>query len=185
MVGQAAGTRIGGVQAGATPAMGGTGGIGVSDGLMALASTAASGLDLMMPGAGQAAQTGMKLANRAIQYGSQLAGIGISGLMETFLPTGGSELANSGWLPRIIGGIAGAKPALPNVAGGKSGTGQDGIQPPLDPAQITQHGQGGPPGPNITNNVEYNANKQTEDQNGNHLTYQLSQLATGGMAGIP
>lgn len=70
----------------------------------------------MAPGAGQAAQVGIKLANRAIQYGAQVAGIGASGLMETFLPRGGSELANKSWLTKIAGGIAGARPAIPNLA---------------------------------------------------------------------
>ncbi|SLH42994.1 phage tail tape measure protein [Mycobacteroides abscessus] len=109
-------SRIGGVE----PASGtGKGGVGMTPGgtLDTAMGLAASGLDLLAPGAGQAAQTGMKLANRAIEYGSQVAGIGVQGLMDTFLPTGGSELANKSWLTKIVGGIAGAAPALPNMAG--------------------------------------------------------------------
>ena len=105
---------------GVTPASGtGQGGVGMTPGgtLDTAMGVAASGLDLLAPGAGQAAQTGIKLANRAIQYGGQVAGIATQGLMETFLPTGGSELANNNWITRLVGGLAGAAPALPNVAG--------------------------------------------------------------------
>jgi hypothetical protein len=77
------------------------------------------------------AATGIKLANRAIQYAGQVAGIGVQGLMETFLPTGASELANNSWFTRIIGGLAGAAPALPNVAG-KSPS-------PVSPTQMAQN----------------------------------------------
>lgn len=110
-------SRIGGVE----PSSGGSGkgGFGITPGgtIDTAMGVAATGLDLLAPGAGQAAQTGMKLANRAIQYGGQVAGIATQGLMDTFLPTGGSELANKSWLTKILGGIAGAAPALPNMAG--------------------------------------------------------------------
>jgi hypothetical protein len=151
--------------------MGGTGGVGMTPGgtLDTALNVAASGLDLLAPGAGQAAQTGIKLANRAIQYGGQLASIGVSGLMETFLPTGGSELANGGWLPRIIGGLAGAAPALPNVAGGKNGG-----QGPLTPEQANQGG--GQPGGGNNIDVQYNSYNQTEDSNVDHLNSQLARL---------
>ncbi|MCV7255348.1 hypothetical protein H7J86_24600 [Mycobacterium hackensackense] len=133
-VGAAAGTPLGGLP----PVNGsGGGGVGISgDGAIGMAMQAGGmALDMMAPGAGQAAQTGMKLINRAIEFGSQAAGIGVSGLMETLLPTGGSQLANSSWFTKIAGGIAGAGMALPNTAG-QSAAAMAGKpdQSPVDPA---------------------------------------------------
>lgn len=112
--------QYGGVEP-ATGAPGG-GGIGISgDGAIGMAMQAGGlALDAMAPGAGQAAQMGMKLINRTIEYGGQAAGIGVQGALDTFLPWGGSELASNNWLTRIAGGIAGAAPALPNMAGKSS-----------------------------------------------------------------
>jgi hypothetical protein len=91
-------------------------GPGLGGGAMDAAMMAAGGLDLIAPGAGQAAQTGMKLINRTIQFGGQLAAIGASGLMETFMLSGGIDPMKT--LPgRLIGGFAGARPATPNQAG--------------------------------------------------------------------
>lgn len=82
---------------------------------------AAGGMGSMFGGqAGAAvAQMGMELANRAVAFGGQAASIGVSGLMETFLPSGDSPESSIGnsWLGRIAGGLAGAAPALPNLAG--------------------------------------------------------------------
>lgn len=117
-VGGGAGTRIG--AAVSPPAGMGAGGIGITPG--GTLDTAIGIGASMLPGAGQAAQTLVKLGNRAIQYGGQVAGIGAQGLMETFLPTGGSELAQNNWLTRIVGGLAGSAPTLPNVAGDKQPT---------------------------------------------------------------
>lgn len=113
---------------------------GTMDTALNLAATA-------FPGVGQAAATGMKLANRAVQYGGQVAGIAMEGLMQTFLPTGGSELANNSWLTRLVGGLAGAAPALPNIAGG--GEGQAGVPPGAQQVMQQTPGVGtGPlPGP--------------------------------------
>jgi hypothetical protein len=114
------------------------------------------------------------LANRAIQYAGQVAGIGVGGLMETFLPTGGSELANSNWLTRIAGGIASAAPQLPNVAGGTPG--------PNDPGLQTVHqGTGAPPGPQVT--VNYQNNGAPEDRAGYDLSKNLEAMNYTGMAG--
>ncbi|MGJ6126313.1 hypothetical protein QN239_27430 [Mycolicibacterium sp. Y3] len=131
-VGASAGTTpIGGL---APPNGTGSGGIGMNGGGALGMAMQAGGMaaDLMMPGMGQAAQTGAKLVNRAIEFGSQAVGIGASGLIESLLPTGGSQLANSSWLTKIAGGIAGAGMALPNTAGqsaaamaGKPGPGGD------------------------------------------------------------
>lgn len=174
-IGSAAGTgptRIGGIE---PPSGTGSGGFGITPGgtIDTAIGLAASGLDIMAPGAGQAAQTGIKLANRAIQFGGQVAGIGMQGLMQTFLPTGASELANNNWATRLIGAAAGAAPALPNLAGKSAST------EPLQPNQVDpntqQHGQGQgqPPGP-IT--VNYEANNQTEDRSGADLTWHLGNM---------
>lgn len=172
----AAPTRIGGL----APVGGsGGGGIGIqSGGLVDMAIQAGGmGLDMMAPGAGQAAQLGIKLGARAAEYAGQAAGIGVQGLMETFLPTGGSELANSNWLTRIAGGLAGAAPALPNMAG--KGQGGQLENPNGEQGQ----GQGGQqqPGMNIEK-LEYNNQNATEDRAGKDLTYHLgSMYAAPGM----
>jgi len=117
----------------------------------------------MAPGAGQAAQVGIKLANRAIQYGAQVAGIGASGLMETFLPTGGSQLASNSWLTKIAGGIAGARPAIPNLAGGA------GAQA-MQPGQGKEGGNQGETGAGQTNNITIN---QASAHPANDVTHAL------------
>lgn len=168
-------TRIGGL----APAAGtGSGGIGMTGGgaLDTAISAGAAGLDMLAPGAGQAAATGSKLVNRAIEYGGQVAGIGVQGAMETFLPTGGSELANNNWLTRIVGGIAGAAPALPNLAG-KSPAAEDvsGIDPAAAAqGQIVQ--KGGDTTINVTNQ------RANEDGTGRDIAYhQMAANAGPGM----
>jgi len=86
------------------------------DGLMAAAGAA----DLMMPGAGAAAKIGIQVLNRTVGYAAQNAGILASGLGE-FLTVGDNPKGSpgAGWLGKLAGGIAGAAPALPNLAGGK------------------------------------------------------------------
>lgn len=162
---QGSGVQIGGL---APPGAvgGGGGGIGITPG--GSVDSAIGAAASMFPGVGQAAQTGMKLANRAIQYAGQVAGIGMSGLMETFLPTGGSELANNSWLTRIVGGLAGAKPALPNTAGKSA-------QQPQP-----QQGQGQQPGGNtVINNATVNNHGATENQNAKTLGNLLQSQAEG------
>jgi len=98
----------------------GGGGIGPSGGgaIGAAVDAGSMALDAMAPGAGQAAQTAMKLVNRTIQYGGQLASIGVSGLLETF---GLSDSAlgdpSKSWLGRAAAGVAGMAPAAPTSAG--------------------------------------------------------------------
>ncbi|AER48393.1 tail length tape measure protein [Mycobacterium phage Babsiella] len=156
------------------PAQGGEGFQGLSglpmEGIMA----ATQGLDLLAPGASQAAQMGIKLANRAIGYAGQLAGIGVSGLMETFLPSG-SPLANIGnsWFGKVAAGFAGARPALPNLAGQQS-------MP--NPAQIApgQQQAGGQPGQPI--NLEYHNHEASEDRAGRDIVRNLeAQNAPAGV----
>ncbi|EUA65010.1 gp15 domain protein [Mycobacteroides abscessus 1948] len=103
---------------------------------MAALSTAASGLDLIAPGAGQGAQIAMQLTNRAIGYAGQLAGIGVSGLLETFaLNDSALSDPSKNWIGKIASGIAGARPALPNSAGQSA--------PPIAPPEKQQNqGQG-------------------------------------------
>lgn len=161
----------------AFPAMPGGGGVGLSgDGVMGMAMQAGGlALDAMAPGAGQAAQIGMKLLNRTIQYGAQAAGIGVSGLMETFLPSG-SPLGNIGnsWLGKAAAGFASARPALPNVAGQQA--------PPNPNAQGQGNGQGGPTIGTQIDKLEYNNHQASEDRAGADLTRHLeAQNAPAGM----
>lgn len=134
----------------------GQGGINIDGSGLISAGMAAGGmaLNMMAPGVGQAAQTGFKLLDRGVKYLGQDAGIMTQGLMETFLPTGGSQLAQNNWLTKIAGGLAGALPAIPNIAG---------KQVP----QQAQGGQGQGGGGNITN-VTHNTqiNAQGRDNGG-------------------
>ncbi|UXE04486.1 tape measure protein [Mycobacterium phage Aubs] len=146
----------------------GSGGIGM-DGGGALGMAVQAGgmaLDALAPGTGQAAQTGVKLVNRAIEYGGQVAAIGAQGLMETFLPTGGSDLANNNWITRIAGGLAGAAPALPNLAGQASQQRKD-IDPQATGQGQTQVNQGG------DTNITVNNQRATEDGTGRDIAYHL------------
>ncbi|WP_197908751.1 tape measure protein [Mycolicibacterium boenickei] len=164
-------TQIG---ANVAPASGsGSGGIAMDGGgAMGIAMQAGGmALDAMAPGAGQAAQTGMKLINRAIQYGGQVAGIGAQGLMETFLPTGGSELASNNWLTRIVGGLAGAAPALPNLAG----KGAEPLQPNQVDPNTTQHGQGGQPGPTF-GDINVTTTRDDGAAQGRDIGYHLQNM---------
>jgi hypothetical protein len=153
------------------------GGLSVGGGLVGLAQNAAvsavqaAGLAADAAGAygggsagaavaSAAMQMGFEQLNRAIEYGGQVAAIGVQGLMETFMPAGGSELAQNNWLTRFAGGIAGAAPAMANLAGGQNASNQStlaGVGGPPTPEQIatqgmdpnrSQHtGTGAPAGP--------------------------------------
>ena len=139
---------------------------------MSAAGGAGAGLGIASGGAGAVASLGASIAmdeiNRAIAFAGQAGAIGVSGLMETFLPAG-SELAGGGWFSRILGGIAGAKPQLPNTAGqpvaapGAQGAG--GAQPQ------------GPAAPQV--NVNYTNNQATEDRAGADLTRHLTSMNSG------
>lgn len=158
-------------QIGGGPGLSGSGsGIGMSGGgMMDMAMQAgAMGLDMLAPGAGQAAQTGIKLANRAIQFGGQAAGIGVQGLMDTFLPFGGSELASNNWFTKIVGGLAGAHPTIPNVAG-KEAPKQPQPQPGAD------QGAGGAGG--NTTNITVNNQRATEDGTGKDIAWHQQNAA--------
>lgn len=111
--GGAAAGAIGDMLGGAPASSGiGAGMSAVGGGLAAGAGAGAASM-----GIGLAAQIAMQEAQRAIQYAGQVGGIAMEGLMQTFLPTGASELAQNSWLTRIAGAVAGARPNLPNLAG--------------------------------------------------------------------
>lgn len=126
-------------------------GLKISGGILGAAAGGASAaggmaLDSMAPGAGMAAsaaiQIGMQEINRAIEFAGQAAAIGTQGIIDTVLPAGGSKLAQENWLTRIVGGLAGAMPAIPNVAGGmiaqQMGLGQGANIPGVGPATPEQ-----------------------------------------------
>ena len=154
---------------------GGFGGFG--GGLLGMAQSAigaaagAAGAAAGGPGAGAAlgalAQIGIEELNRAIAFAGQAAGIGVSGLMETFLPTGGSDLANNNWLTRLLGGVVGMRPLLPNFAN-ISGAATD-----VQNGQQHLGNNQGTPGPGNVNVTQNNYN-----QNGNSATNDLERLAT-------
>lgn len=119
---------------------------GAGGGAIGAAMGAAGGAaNAMLPGAG----TLIQLANRAAGYVGQLATIGVEGLLETWLPSGGSALADpTKTLPgKILSGIAGAHPSNPNTAGttpsqtaGKSAPPQ-----PSDESKVGGSAKGQPP----------------------------------------
>ena len=172
---------------GSGPGGGGFTGFGGSmfDTVAGAAAMAAPALDAMAPGAGQAAKTGVQLANRTIGYAGQLAGIGVGGLLETILPHG-SALAdpNKSWVGRIASGVAGARPALPNTAGGDNPAGSS--APPQTPEQAAalqaQNGGGQAGGPMV--HVE-NMNNYSND-GGQSIASQIarSQMSSY-MSGMP
>ena len=123
-------------------------------------------LNAIAPGAGQAAQTGVKLANRAAGFAGQVAGIGVGGLLETFLPNNSSTADPSkSWLGKIASGVAGARPALPNSAGSAP------AQPPMP-----QQGGAGSGGPMV--NIESMVN-QTPD-GGQSVANQIGRMQMSG-----
>jgi hypothetical protein len=84
-------------------------------------------------------------AQRAIKYAGQLAGVGAEAFTETFLPTGASKLAQNSWLTRIGGGLMGAQPQIPNMAGksqNSSPAGVPGMTPPMmtPPQEVSPFG---------------------------------------------
>lgn len=151
----------------------GSGGVGIDGGgAMGMALGAgAMAADMMLPGTGQAAQMGAKLINRGIEYGGQVAGIAAQGVMDTFAPFGGSELASNNWLTRIVGGFAGAAPALPNLAGKSSQPSPEDVAN-IDPAAAAR-GEVAPA--NNTTNITVNNQRQTEDGTGRDIAYHQQQ----------
>ncbi|APE14139.1 hypothetical protein BOH72_01750 [Mycobacterium sp. WY10] len=145
-------------------------------GLIGSAATSAAGAAGLMAGgmdggaggalASAAAQIGIDELNRAIGFGAQAAGIGVQGLMETFLPVE-SQLADPtrGWLGRVIGGIAGIRPVADITAGAMTKSDKantaDSKDGPLTADQVDkrdkERGIGAGATSNTTNNVNVNA----------------------------
>ncbi|WP_142927423.1 tape measure protein [Mycobacterium marinum] len=188
-------------------------GIGIGGGLIGLAQqsipqaiSAAVGAagaagGMAAPGAGAgagaagaiisaAAQIGIDEINRAIGFGAQAAGIGVGGLLETFIPNE-SALADfsGGWFGRIAGAVAGVNAQVPNIASQvgqaiNGATGGQGLPPGLTPEQVAGNpdqrsgDQGGGQGTTINNNLIYNNNSpiQTEDRMGADLSNQLGSM---------
>jgi len=133
------------------------------------------------PAAAAALQTAMKLINRGIEYGGQVAAISAQGMLETFLPAGGSELAQNNWATRWLGGIAGAAPAIANLAGGNQASNQSMLAGvgPTTAEQIAaqnmnamQPQAAAPAGPTTNNGIGYVENyiiESTEDRGGQDL----------------
>jgi TP901 family phage tail tape measure protein len=193
---------IGGQQFGGSPS---GGGIGFGGGLIGFAesaipsaiSAAGGAAGMAMPGAGaggsavasiisQAAQIGIDEANRAAAFLGQVAGIGVSGLLETF-SLNDSPLANpsKSWLGRLAIGVSGARPSLPNMAGlmpqgSNDPNNQSGDKvAALGPAP----GQGDPNAdPNNQGNqgginIQYNSYNQPEERNAKDITTGLQAAA--------
>ncbi|WP_201274605.1 hypothetical protein [Mycolicibacterium sp. CH28] len=144
-------------------------GIGIgSGGLLGLAGSAVSAAAGLAGGMGSmggggaaasaAAQIGIDEINRAIGFGAQAVGIGVQGLMETFTPVE-SQLADPmrGWFGRILGGIAGIRPAAQNLAGKQ--TAEQKNDQPLTPEQVDKRDKerASQTNNNTTNNVNVNA----------------------------
>jgi TP901 family phage tail tape measure protein len=109
-------------------------GAGISGGIIGAAEGAAAGAaDAFAPGSGAAVQLAAQEANRAIQWAGEAASTFVGEFpLETFGLTGtdlsGRSVNLSQSLPgKLIGGLAGAHPNLPNTAG--------------DPMNSTQGGQ--------------------------------------------
>lgn len=156
-----------GVQPMGSPGGGGGGGPGPGG----LADTLGGAADMIAPGSSVA----IKLASRAIQYGSQVAAIGASGIMETVLPAG-SPLAANSWFSKLAGGLSGAKPAGKNQAGQPTGGAPAQGAPPMG-SPASGQGMGPPPGP--TFNTTVNNNRATEDGTGRDLTSHLGAMYSG------
>jgi hypothetical protein len=168
-----------------------------SSGAGLAATAAAGGMDGGAGGAAASAamQIGIQLLNRTVQQAGQVTGIAAQGLMETFLPFGASELAQNNWLTKIIGGITGARPVMPNIAGGSGKKTPEGLTP--EQAAQWEQGQGPTPedvagkppgaqqagtdgqGKTINNNVTVNNQRPTEDGTGRDVTYHLGQMYSG------
>jgi hypothetical protein len=168
-------TQIGGraANAGEGSGMSGGGGGGGGAGAMMSGLAAGAGAGAATAGIGLAAQIGMQEAQRGLQYAGAVGGIIGQGLMETFLPTGASQLAQNSWLTKIAGGLMGAQPQIPNTAGksqnkspeGISGMGPSPMQPPgPDPAAVVPSQR-----PQMTPD-SVAANAQTPPQGAAHST---------------
>lgn len=163
-------TQIGGAEPKAQDGSSAGGGGGLFG---AAVSAGAMAADAFAPGSGAAVQIAGQEIQRAIKAGGQATGILTEGLMETFLPTGASEIANDNWLTRIAGGFVGLGPQLPNMAG-KPPSPIPQQAPaqnmPLPAAPGADAGKGQAPGANVTLNINgvSNVDKSTADMLKSH-----------------
>lgn len=163
---------LGGQQmpAGSGGGFAGLGGLPMAAIQTGISAAGAAGAPFGGQAAAAAAQMGIQLINRAAGYAGQMAGIGVSGLLETFLPSGDNPLSSIGnsWFGKALGGIVGARPALPNISG------QQAAPPnPNDPTKQQGDGQGGN---QITNNINVKNERATEDQTANAIVQQQQAL---------
>ena len=152
----------------AYPASGGGGFQGMGGLPMDAAMMATTGLDALMPGAGALAKVGVQLANRTVAYLGQVAGIGVSGLFET-LSLGDNPMGSFGktWAGRLAGGFAGARPALPNIAGQAAPA----MSSAKDPRAGAQQGLAAAKGGDT--NITVNNNRPTEDGTGRDIAWHM------------
>lgn len=151
------------------PAVGGPG-MNVGGGLVGAAEGAAAmAADAFMPGTGALVQMGSQILNKTIEFGGKVAGIGVSEIGD-FFSIGDNPRASLGnsWLGRLAGGIAGAKPALPNLAGKKPPDAMTGDQ-------ASKPAAGGGQGGN-TFNTTVNNSRATEDGTGRDLNRHLEAM---------
>ena len=138
-------------------------GLGVGGGLLGMAEGAASmAANAFAPGSGQAAQQMFQLMNLAIGYGGQLVGIGIEGLMSTFLPNDSPAADPS---KNIFGkmalGIAGAHKGPNNMAGSSAMQ----LNPKQDLDQGAMAGKQVMPGINIHGDIHNHHNQEWDGLN--------------------
>lgn len=154
-----------------SPGPGGPGFQGLGGLPLAGMQMAGMAADLMAPGMGQAAQTGIEVLNRTAGYIGQLGAIGVGGLMETFLPnnSAAADPAKS-WLGRLAGGLAGARPATPNAAGQPAPA-----QSPEEAAALQQQ-QGGSGGGTTGPMVQVGAINNYTADGGQSLANQIGRM---------
>ena len=159
-------------------------------GAMGAAGGAAGGFGGGAAAAGS--QMAMQLLGRAAGAAGQYAGNAVGGVLETFM-LNGSALGDpsSSWVGRILGGIAGVRPSLPNTAGEMGGKdnpnmAEAGKKPPPGPltpqqAEAQQKAMGaaakagkGGDGTTINNNVNVTNNRATEDGTGQAIQAHLN-----------
>jgi cell wall-associated NlpC family hydrolase len=99
------------------------GGFGISGGPLGMAEGAAAmAANAFAPGAGAAVSLAAQEANRFAGYLGQVAATGVEGLLETF-SLSGTDLSDrnvdmsKSFPMKVIGGLVGAHPNLPNTAG--------------------------------------------------------------------
>jgi hypothetical protein len=141
----------------------------------AATGAAAMAADMFAPGSGAAVQIASQEAQRAIKFAGQATAIGLGGLMETFLPFGGSDLANNNWLTRGASAFAGVQPQIPNTAGKSAsvdamqkGPAAPGPMPLPRPISSGQ-GDGPAPGPTVVNNTFHVSNTGAANDTNEHV----------------